>query len=157
MANRLVGVIGTSKATPAISALAFETGRLLALEGCTVVCGGMGGVMEEAARGAASAGGASIGLLPLDRSEANPFITYPLPTGLGEARNFVITNAVPVLIAIGGGLGTLSEIAMALRLGRKVVALESWTARDEAGNDMPVLRAASPAEAVKLALEGLPG
>ena len=153
MANRLVGVIGTSKATPEIATLAFETGRLLALEGRTVVCGGMGGVMEEAAKGAASAGGASIGLLPRDPSEANPYITYPLPTGLGEARNFVITHSVPVLIAIGGGLGTLSEIAMALRLGKRVVALRSWTAFDEEGNPMPVLEAGDPAEAVRLALE----
>ena len=109
--------------------------------------------MEEAAKGAASAGGASIGLLHREASEANPYITYPLPTGLGEARNFVITHSAPVLIAIGGGLGTLSEIAMALRLGKRVVALRSWTAFDEEGNPMPVLEAGDPAEAVRLALE----
>ena len=130
---------------------------MLAEAGCAIVCGGMGGVMEEAARGAASAGGTSIGLLPNDRSEANPYITYPLPTGLGEARNFVITHSVDVLIAIGGGLGTLSEIAMALRLGKRVVALQTWSARDEAGTPMPVLAASRPEEAVRLALEGLPG
>ncbi len=153
MATRLVGVIGTSKATPPIAKLAYETGRLLALNGCTVVCGGMGGVMEEAARGAASAGGASIGLLPRARSEANPYLTYALPTGLGEARNFVITHAVGVLIAIGGGLGTLSEIAMALRLGKPVITLRSWTAQDEEGRPMPVRCAETPEEAVRMALE----
>lgn len=109
--------------------------------------------MEEAARGAASAGGTSIGLLPREASEANPYITYAIGTGLGEARNFLITHAAPVLIAIGGGLGTLSEIAMALRLGKRVVALQTWTARDETNNPMPVLAAESPEEAVRLALE----
>jgi len=156
MASRLVGVIGTSNASPSIAALAYETGRLLAQKGCTVLCGGMGGVMEEAARGAASAGGTSIGLLPREASEANPYLTHAIATGLGEARNFLITHASPVLIAIGGGLGTLSEIAMALRLGKRVVALRTWTARDEENNPLPVLPAESPEEAVRLAL-GEPG
>jgi uncharacterized protein (TIGR00725 family) len=153
MPSRLVGVIGTSNASPSIAALAFETGRLLALKGCTVLCGGMGGVMAEAARGAASAGGTSIGLLPREASEANPHLTHAIATGLGEARNFVIPHAASVLIAIGGGLGTLSEIAMALRLGKRVIALKTWTAFDEENNPMPVLVAESPEEAVRLALE----
>jgi uncharacterized protein (TIGR00725 family) len=110
------------------------------------VCGGLGGVMEAACRGAASAGGTSVGLLPgLDRDAANAFVTVALPTGLGELRNGLIVRACEGLIAVGGEYGTLSEIALALKGGKRVVGIGSWEIRG-------VIQAGSAAEAVGLAL-----
>lgn len=126
--------------------LAKEVGRLLAEAGAVVLCGGLDGVMEAVSEGAGGAGGTVIGILPgVTREAANPHLTLALPTGLGQARNAVIATAADVVIAIGGGWGTLSEIGFARRLGRRVVALASW---EVAGLDA----AASPAEAVRLAL-----
>ncbi|MBK8977055.1 MAG: TIGR00725 family protein [Planctomycetes bacterium] len=129
MATRrtVVGVIGAGAAAAPVLALAEEVGRLLAEAGCVVLCGGRGGVMEAAARGAQQAGGDVIGLLPgTDAAGANRHVTIALPTGLGEARNAVIAQAAGVLIAIAGGYGTLSEIALALKAGRRVIGLDSW-------------------------------
>jgi uncharacterized protein (TIGR00725 family) len=102
-------------------------GRLLAEQGATVVCGGLGGTMEAACRGARSAGGTTIGILPgLDRSDANPFVSVAIPTGLGEARNALVVRAADAVIALGGGYGTLSEIALALKAGKRVVGVGTW-------------------------------
>jgi uncharacterized protein (TIGR00725 family) len=102
-------------------------GRLLAARGALVVCGGLGGVMEEACRGARAGGGTTIGILPgLSRSDANPFVDVAIPTGLGEARNALVVRAADAVIAIGGGYGTLSEIALALKAGKRVVGLGTW-------------------------------
>jgi uncharacterized protein (TIGR00725 family) len=102
-------------------------GRLLAERGATVVCGGLGGTMEAACRGARAAGGTTLGLLPgADRSEANPFVTVAVPTGLGEARNALVVRAADAVIALGGGYGTLSEIALALKAGKRVVGIGTW-------------------------------
>jgi uncharacterized protein (TIGR00725 family) len=107
--------------------VAERVGRLVAQRGALVVCGGLGGVMEAACRGAKRAGGTTIGLLPgLDRGSANPFVDVALPTGLGEARNALVVRAADVLVAIGGGHGTLSEIALALKAGKRVIGLDSW-------------------------------
>jgi hypothetical protein len=102
-------------------------GRLLAERGAMVVCGGLGGTMEAACRGAREAGGTTLGLLPgLDRSAANPFVSVAVPTGLGEARNALVVRAADAVIALGGGYGTLSEIALALKAGKRVVGLRTW-------------------------------
>ena len=92
-----------------------------------MVCGGLGGTMEAACRGARSAGGTTIGILPgLDRADANPYVEVAVPTGLGEARNALVVRAADAVIAVGGGYGTLSEIALALKAGKRVVGLGTW-------------------------------
>jgi uncharacterized protein (TIGR00725 family) len=102
-------------------------GRELAARGAVVVCGGLGGVMEAACRGAKEAGGRTVGILPgTDRAAANAFVDVAIPSGLGEARNALVVRAADALIAVGGGYGTLSEIALALKAGKRVVGLDSW-------------------------------
>src|SRR5262245_64733047 len=122
-----VAVVGGGAPDPRITTLAQEVGRLLAKNGAVVVCGGLGGVMEAACRGAKSAGGMTVGILPgLDRAEANPWVDVAIPTGLGEARNALVVRAADALIAIGGEYGTLSEIALALKTGKPVVGIDTW-------------------------------
>jgi uncharacterized protein (TIGR00725 family) len=113
-------------------------GRLVAERGAVVVCGGLGGAMESACRGAKQAGGLTVGLLPgSDRGEANAFVDVALPTGLGEARNALVVGAADVVIAVGRGYGTLSEIALALRAGKRVVGLDTWDVEGVAPADGP--------------------
>lgn len=133
---------------------AEEAGSLLARAGATVVTGGLGGVMEAASRGAAAAGGMTLGVLPgADAHEANAYVRQAIPTGLGVVRNLVVVTAADAVLAVGGRHGTLSEIALALRMGRHVVTLSSW--RLEAEHRLPgprVHRARDPREAVAMAL-----
>ena len=120
-----LGVVGPRAARPRQAQVAEEVGAGLAGLGLTVLCGGGKGVMEAACRGAAQAGGLSVGLLPGDDwRAANPFVGVPIATGIGEARNALIARAALALIAIGGGLGTLSEVAFGLKFGRPVFGLE---------------------------------
>jgi uncharacterized protein (TIGR00725 family) len=99
----------------------------VAERGAVLVCGGLGGAMEAACRGAKEAGGTTLGILPgADRGDANPFVDVAVPTGLGQGRNLVIVHAADAVIAVGGGYGTLSEIALALRHGKPVVGVGSW-------------------------------
>src|SRR5881227_2676868 len=122
-----VAVVGPGEAEPDEIAAAERVGAELARRGAVVVCGGLGGVMEAACRGAKEAGGTTVGILPgSDRGAANPFVDVALPTGLGEARNALVVRAADVLIAVGGAYGTLSEIALALKGGKRVVGLRSW-------------------------------
>jgi uncharacterized protein (TIGR00725 family) len=124
-------------------------GRLLGERRAVVVCGGLGGVMEAACRGAKRAGGTTIGILPgADRGAANRFVDVAIPTGLGEARNPLVVRAADAVIAVGGGYGTLSEIAFALKAGKRVVGIDSW---DVEG----VERAGSPEAAVETVLRDL--
>jgi uncharacterized protein (TIGR00725 family) len=159
MANRprSVAVVGSGTCEDGGEtwALAEEVGRLLAEAGVTVVCGGHGGVMEAAARGAAGAGGTVIGILPGTAvEEANPHCTHVVATGTGQARNLAVVASGEVAIAIGGEWGTLSEVALARRLGRPVVALRSWEVSGvegmEGGPGVSVAEGA--AEAVRIAL-----
>ena len=121
------GVVGGAQVTPEIYETARQVGQLLARLGCTVICGGMSGVMEGAARGAREAGGEVIGILPgPDTSEANRFVTHPVATNMGHARNAIIAHSANFLVAIDGETGTLSEIAFALKLGKRVFSLGSW-------------------------------
>src|SRR5262245_26794046 len=131
-------------------ARAAEVGRLLAERGATLVCGGLDGVMAAAARGAKSAGGTTLGILPGEtRAGANPWLDHVVVTGIGHARNLAVAASGDAVIAVGGSWGTLAEIAFAMRLGRRVVILAP-------GHDVEgVPRAATPAEAVELALRGL--
>jgi uncharacterized protein (TIGR00725 family) len=123
----IVAVIGDASCPEEIARLAEEVGRLLAQSGATVVCGGLGGVMEAACRGAKSAGGSTVGILPgRDRRDANPYVDIPIVTGMGEARNVIVVGSGQAVIAISGGYGTLSEIAHGLKLGIPVVGLGSW-------------------------------
>ncbi|PYP16633.1 MAG: TIGR00725 family protein [Gemmatimonadetes bacterium] len=145
----IIAVIGGSSCTKNEWALAHETGRLLADRGAIVVCGGLGGVMDAAAQGAKSNGGITVGILPgTDPAAANAYIDVPLATGLGEMRNLLIVRVAQALIAIGGGIGTLSEIALAQRTEKPVIGLH-----DSFRNAIEMPRATSAAEAVEWALE----
>lgn len=150
MSRRLViAVIGGGSCTTEESALAEETGRLLAEAGAVLVCGGLSGVMEAAAKGAKANGGVTVGILPGDDpAVANHYIDVPLATGLGEMRNFLIVRTAHALIAIGGGVGTLSEIALAQRIGKPVVGLH-----DSFRNAVDIPRMESAPAAVRWAVE----
>jgi hypothetical protein len=142
---RYVAVVGPSEATAEQLADAETVGRGLAQAGAMLVCGGLGGVMQAACRGAAEHGGATIGILPgSDRRAANKWVTVAIPSGLGELRNGLIVRAADAVIAVGGAYGTLSEIAFALRTGVRVIGLGTW---DIDG----VERVGSPEEAVERA------
>jgi uncharacterized protein (TIGR00725 family) len=120
-------VVGSGEASPEELSMAEDVGRLVAQRGGVLVCGGLGGVMDAACRGARAQGGTTIGILPgLDRSAANPHVDVAIPTGLGEARNALVVRAADVLIAVGGAYGTLSEIALALGAGKRVIGLDTW-------------------------------
>jgi uncharacterized protein (TIGR00725 family) len=141
-----LAVIGGGEVAPDLAQLAREVGREVARRGAVLLCGGLGGVMAAAAQGAAEAGGVSLGILPdPDRRRANPHLTYSLATNLGHARNPVIVHSADALIAVDGSYGTVSEAAIALKLGKPVIGLKvSW--------DLPGLkRAESAGEAVELA------
>ena len=112
-----IAVVGASAGTPAELALGQGVGRLIAEAGAVLVCGGMGGVMEAAAGGCAEAGGRSVGILPTDdRLDANPYVTVAVATGMGEARNAIVVRTADAVIAVHGEFGTLSEIALALKM-----------------------------------------
>jgi uncharacterized protein (TIGR00725 family) len=148
-----VAVCGPDPASPEVSEQAEEIGRLLARAGAVVVCGGLGGVMEAAARGASAEGGTVVGILPdRDRARANPFVTIAIPTGMGEMRNALIVRAADALIAVAGEFGTLSEIAFALKTGVPVVGLGTWELAKDGKGVEAVARPTSPAEAVEVAL-----
>lgn len=148
-ARLVIGVIGGEQADGASAALAYQVGRELGVRGHTLVCGGRGGVMREACRGAHEAGGLTVGILPGDDTQdANEFLDVPVVTGLGFARNTIIARTAHALVAVGGAYGTLSEIAFGLIAERPVIALGSWELRDGHGREPPVVRASSAVEAV---------
>jgi uncharacterized protein (TIGR00725 family) len=143
-----VAVVGPGEASAEEAAEAEEVGRLLGERGAVLVCGGLGGVMEAACRGAKAGGGSTLGILPgHDRGAANEFVDVAIATGLGEARNALVVRAADVLIAVGGGYGTLSEIALALKGGTPVVGIGTW---ELAGR--PLQEARDARHAVELAL-----
>ena len=152
MAHRpYVAVIGPSDATSQETRNAEEIGRKLAEAGAVVVCGGLGGIMEAACRGASTAAGTTIGLLPgTDRDSANEYLQIALPTGLGELRNGLVIRAADAVIAVGGAYGTLSEIALALRTGVPVIGLNTWEIEG-------IERVKSATEAVTRALQHAAG
>jgi uncharacterized protein (TIGR00725 family) len=122
-----VAVVGAGEADAELMATAEEVGRGLGAAGAVVVCGGLGGVMEAACRGAKAAGGTTLGILPdLRRAGANRFLDIAIPTGMGEMRNALIVRTADVVLAVGGEFGTLSEIAFALKTGVPVVGIDTW-------------------------------
>ena len=141
----LIGVVGAANASQRGLEDAYEVGRLLAEQGAVLVCGGLGGVMTAAARGCFEAGGEVVGILPGETSEtANPYVTLPIVTGMGHARNIIIAHTALALIAIEGEYGTLSEIAIGLKLKKPVVQLRSW-------EDIATpFRADSPQQAIEM-------
>ena len=122
-----IGVIGAGECSRQIQQMAEEVGQRIAQRGAVLVCGGLGGVMEAAAKGAKEAGGTTVGILPgSNAQDANPYIDVPIVTGMGEARNVMIVRTAEAVIAISGGPGTLSEIAFCLKLRVPVVGLKTW-------------------------------
>ena len=151
--QRIIAVCGAGQCNAQIAALAEELGRRIVEAGATLVCGGLGGVMEAACRGAVAAGGLTIGILPgADHAAANPYVAIPIPTGMGQARNVLIVQTADVVIAVGGEYGTLSEIALARKAGRCVIGLDTWELGNDASGQPRVIPAATPAGAVALAL-----
>jgi uncharacterized protein (TIGR00725 family) len=125
--RKTIAVCCAAEPTEREIALAYEVGRRIALQGAILVCGGLGGSMEAACRGAKEAGGITVGILPTyEKSTANPWIDIPIPTGLGHARNNLIAAMGDAIIGVGGSWGTLSELSTAMRMGKRVVVLEGW-------------------------------
>jgi uncharacterized protein (TIGR00725 family) len=125
--KKIVAVIGGRRTEKSLLREAEEAGRLIAQKGAILVCGGLGGVMEAASKGAKSWGGITVGILPQnDSKDANPYIDIPVSTGLGIGRNVIIARTADALIAIGGEYGTLSEIAFALQMGKPVMGIKTW-------------------------------
>jgi len=156
MNNRkvIIAVIGASMAGAAELKTAEEVGRLIARSGATLVCGGMGGVMEAACRGASSEGGLTIGILPGDNAlAANEYVDIPIVTGIGYARNVAVVKSARAVIAIGGSYGTLSEIAHALQSGLPVIGLGTWHISRDGKREEGIITAQNPSEAVNIALE----
>ena len=148
-----IAIVGPGEAQPQELALAEEAGAAVAEAGAALVCGGLGGVMEAACRGARSRGGLTLGLLPgLDRDAANGWVIAAVPTGLGEARNALVVRAADAMVAIGGGWGTLSEIALALKTGVPVIGIGTWEPALRGEPVEGVVAAADPRAAVAEAL-----
>jgi len=148
MFKHYIGVIGAGSCSQAVSDLAYSVGKKIAESNSYLVCGGLGGVMQAAARGAKDSGGITIGILPgRVRSDSNEFMDIVIPTGLGEARNTIVVNASDVIVALPGEFGTLSEFAFALKVGKPVINLGRWDLENAA------IRADDAEEAVRLALQ----
>jgi uncharacterized protein (TIGR00725 family) len=148
-----IAVIGSANCDEDVAALAASVGREIARRDAILVCGGRGGVMEAACRGAKGEGGLTVGILPgTDRREANAYVDVPIATGLGEARNAVVVRSADAVVAVSGGYGTLAEIGLALKMGRPVVGLGTWDLARAGRPDGGVVPAGTPVQAVELAL-----
>ena len=151
--REFIAVIGGSQCSSRESRLAEEVGRELARRGAVLVCGGLGGVMEAACRGASSEGGVTIGILPGEnRQAANPYVQFPIVTGIGYARNVAVVKSAQAVIAIDGNYGTLSEISHALQSGIPVIGLNTWSLSRNGQQDNSIILAQNPAETVDKAL-----
>jgi uncharacterized protein (TIGR00725 family) len=145
--RRYIGVIGGAKCSSSVRKLAEGVGRGIAKSGAVLVCGGKGGTMAAACRGAKSAGGLTIGILPdRERSGANKYVDIAIATGINEARNLAIIRTADALVAVGGSYGTLSEIGFALKAGKRVVGLRTWDIKG-------IVPAVTAEDAVRLAIE----
>jgi hypothetical protein len=149
-----IAVIGAGQCTIREARLAEEVGRELARRGAALICGGLGGVMEAACRGASEAGGLTIGILPGEnRQQANPYIQLAIASGVGRARNMAVVKSARAVIAVSGGYGTLSEIAFALQSGIPVIGLNTWSLVKNGQTDSAIIPAQNAAQAVTLAME----
>ncbi len=152
--KRIIAVIGGGQPSAQEARLAEEVGRELARQDAILVCGGLGGVMEAACKGAQSEGGLTIGILPGEsRRAANPSVQIPIVTGMGYARNLAVVKSAQAVIAIGGSYGTLSEIGHALQSGIPVIGLNTWSLSQNGKQDNSIIPTQNPAEAVNKALE----
>ena len=152
--KKFIAVIGGNQASKEEARLAEAVGRELAKKGATLVCGGLGGVMEAACRGASAEGGVTVGILPGEnRQAANPYVQIPIVTGIGYARNVAVVKSAQAVIVIGGIYGTLSEIGHALQSGIPVIGLNTWTLSRNGQIDDSIIVAQRPAEAVDKALK----
>ena len=152
--KKFIAVIGGNQCSAAGLRVAEEVGSELARRGAILICGGLSGVMEAACKGAQSAGGITIGVLPGDsRQSANPYVQIPIVTGMGYARNAIIVKSAQAIIAIDGSYGTLSEIGHALQSGIPVIGLNTWALAKNGQQDNSIIPAQSPAEAVDKALK----
>jgi len=148
-----IGVIGGGEVPPQTASLAEEVGREIARQGAVLVCGGLGGVMEAACKGASREGGLTIGILPGDnRLAANPHVSIPIVTGLGHARNVAVVKSSQAIIAIDGSYGTLSEIGHALQSGIPVIGLNTWSLSIGGRADKNIIPADSAKDAVNRAI-----
>ena len=122
-----IGVIGASRCSKRIARIAYQVGKEIAKRKAILICGGLGGVMEEVAKGAKKNKGLTIGILPgFSASDANPYIDVPIVTGMNHGRNIIVVRSCDAIVAIGGREGTLSEIAFALKLRIPLIGVESW-------------------------------
>ncbi len=154
--KRFVAIIGGGQCSREEARLAKEVGRELAKQGAILVCGGLGGVMEAACKGASSEGGLTIGILPGDsRRPANRYVQIPIVTGMGYARNLAVVKSAQAVIAIGGNYGTLSEISHALQSGIPVIGLNTWSLSRNNRQDNSIILAQNPADAVSKALNAI--
>ncbi len=148
-----IAVIGGNQCSEEIARLAEEVGRELAKRGVVLICGGLGGVMEAACRGAKREGGMTVGILPGNsRHEANPHVQIPIVTGMGYARNVIVVKSVQAVIAVDGGYGTLSEIAFALQYNIPVIGVGTWCLSLNGHEDGRIIRADDPIDAVSKAI-----
>jgi len=154
--RKFVAVIGGSQCSLQEARLAEEVGHELARRGVVLVCGGLGGVMEAACRGADSEGGLTVGILPGEnRRSANPHVRVPIVTGIGYARNVAVVKSAQAVIAVGGSYGTLSEISHALQSGIPVIGLNTWSISRNGQQDDSIILAQDPVEAVDKALDSI--
>ena len=144
----VIAVIGAGKCSRKLCDMAADIGRYVAENGGVVLCGGLGGIMEGAARGAKEAGGTTIGIIPSEnKADANQFIDYVIPTGFGQARNVLVVRAADAIVALPGKFGTLSEMAFALVSGKPIVSVQAWKLGEE------ILQVEDPVEAAKIAMD----
>ena len=154
--QKIIAVIGGGDPSSAEFRIAEEVGRHLAKNGITLVCGGLGGVMEAACQGASEEGGRTIGILPGDSYQtANPYVQIPIVTGLGHARNVIVVKSSRAVIAVGGSYGTLSEISHALQNGIPVIGLNTWSLSRNGQLDSSIIPAQDAADAVRKALAAI--
>lgn len=154
--KKFIAVIGGGQCSPREAELAEAIGRELAKRGAILICGGLGGVMEAACRGASSEGGITVGILPGDnRQQANPYIRIPIVTNLGYARNVIVVKSAQAVIAIDGSYGTLSEIGHALQFNVPVIGLNTWSLSINGQLDNSIIQAKDPTEAVDKAFNSI--
>jgi uncharacterized protein (TIGR00725 family) len=152
--KKFISIIGGFPCSAEEASMAEAVGRELARRSAILICGGEGGVMESACKGAQAEGGITIGVLPGNsRKTANPYVTVPIVTGIGAARNIIVVKSAQAVIAIGGGYGTLSEISFALKNGIPVIGLNTWAFSRNNQPDRSVIITEDPLAAVDLALE----
>ncbi len=144
----IIAVIGAGKCSKKLKDMAADVGRYIAENGGVLVCGGLGGTMEGAARGAKSVGGTTIGIIPtVNKKDANDYIDFVIPTGIGHARNLLVVNTADAIVALPGKYGTLTEMAYALIAGKPIVSVSAWKLGDE------IQQVEDPIEAAKIAMD----